>query len=319
MSYRYNYNTTDIIVGVGMCAIVFGALLFFLAANGTIQATPPQAIVMESSSPLEVGMMWLQPAVGEAIVEQTVGVQRANSVMAAAASEWNRATLASGEFRTRSDNPFGSVMHQAEVMPAEHRARVQAILGQAIVNFTQRGVRTGAFSADQYLSDYNSTMIRAAEYRGQQLDRGFSSNWQTTLGRDIVWAFQTSTSRAERIQERVGAASIQVLQAQQSRDDSIATQQPQLGSLIVAAIRTDEMMDRATLLAAIESLPETTAVASTAPAALPDMPIGFLFAAGVLLVAVFFGGLSMTAGSREAKAAAAMQYDSAKWVYRLAA
>ena len=35
MSYRY--NTIDIIVGVGMCAIVFGALLFFVAANGTLQ------------------------------------------------------------------------------------------------------------------------------------------------------------------------------------------------------------------------------------------------------------------------------------------
>ena len=41
MSYRY--NTIDIIVGVGMCAIVFGALLFFVAANGTLSDSHPTA------------------------------------------------------------------------------------------------------------------------------------------------------------------------------------------------------------------------------------------------------------------------------------
>jgi hypothetical protein len=39
MSYRY--NTIDIIVGIGMCAIVFGAWLFFFAANGTYQVATP--------------------------------------------------------------------------------------------------------------------------------------------------------------------------------------------------------------------------------------------------------------------------------------
>ena len=42
MSQRY--NTIDIIVGVGMCAIVFGGLLIFFAANGTYQAAIPQQI-----------------------------------------------------------------------------------------------------------------------------------------------------------------------------------------------------------------------------------------------------------------------------------
>ncbi len=50
MSHRY--NTIDIIVGVGMCAIVFGALLIFFAANGTYQAATPQPIRLNNLSAL---------------------------------------------------------------------------------------------------------------------------------------------------------------------------------------------------------------------------------------------------------------------------
>ena len=317
MSYRY--NTLDIIVGVGMCAIVFGALLFFVAANGTIQAAPPQPVVMESSNDIEVGMTWLQPALGQAIVEQALYEQRGNQMMAEAASEWNRAMLAQHEFQSLAGAPFATVMRQAVSVPAEHQARVEAVLGRTIVNFTQRGIRSGALSADQYLSDFNTYMIRAAETRGQQLDQDFWSNWQATLGREIVSTFQTYTNRAETIQERLGAASLHVAQAQHSLEDSIAAQQPQLGSLLVAAIRTEELMGRLTLLAAIESLPEPAAVASTEQASWPEIPIGFLIASGIMLAAVFFGGLSITARIRETKAIAAMQHSSAKWVYRLAA
>ena len=134
-----------------------------------------------------------------------------------------------------------------------------------------------------------------------------------------MWAAQTYSSRAEDIQEQLGVAWLHVTQAQQSVEGTLAAQQLQLGGLLVAAIRADALMGRLTLLAAIESLPETTPIASTEPASWPEMPIGFLIASGIVLVAVFLGGLSMTARSREAKDVAAMQHNSAKWVYRLAA
>ena len=54
MSYRY--NTIDIIVGVGMCAILFGALLLFVAVNGTYHAIPPQGLAAEQSAVVETGM-----------------------------------------------------------------------------------------------------------------------------------------------------------------------------------------------------------------------------------------------------------------------
>jgi hypothetical protein len=38
-----------------------------------------------------------------------------------------------------------------------------------------------------------------------------------------------------------------------------------------------------------------------------------------MLVTVLFGGLSLTARSREAKALAEMEHQAANWVYRIAA
>ena len=317
MSYRY--NTIDIIVGVGMCAIVFGALLFFVAATGTLQTAIPQLVSIEQPTDSEFGMTWLQPALGQAIVDEAIFERRANQVMSQSASEWNRATLAHHAFQSLSGGPFGAVMRQAATVPADHMARIQGVMGRAIVNFTARGIRSGVLSADLPLSDYNTGMIRATEARGQRLNHEFASTWQATLGRGIVEAFQNYTERASAIQERLGTALLHVVQAQTGSEEARAAKQEQLASLVVAAVRTEALADRLTLLAAIESLPEDTAVASTEPASWPEMPMGYVIAASLILVAVFFGGLSLTVRSRETKALAEMQYHAARWVYRMAA
>jgi hypothetical protein len=317
MSHRY--NTIDIIVGVGMCAIVFGALLIFFAANGTYQIAIPQPISIEQPSGIELGMTWLQPALGQAIVDQALFERRANQLIAQSASEWNRATLAHQEFQSLPGGPLDAVMRQAATVPVSHMARVQYVMGRAIVNFTARGVRSGVLSADQYLSEYNTNMIRVTEASGQRLDHEFASTWQAALGREIVDAFQNYTERAGAIQERLGTALVQVTQAQTGSEASRAAQQEQLASLVVAAIRTEALADRLTLLAAIESLPEATVVASTEPASWPEIPMGYLIVAGLMLVTIFFGGLSLTARSREKKALAEMEYQTTKWVYRMAA
>lgn len=317
MSYRY--NTTDIIVGVGMCAIVFGALLFFMAANGTYQTAIPQPGSFEQPAGIDVGMSWLQPALGQALVDQAIFERRANQVIAQSAFEWNRATLAHHEFESLSGGPFRAVMHQAATVPADHMARVQGVMGRAIVNFTQRGIRSGALSADQYLSDYNSGMIRATEARGQRLDQNFASTWQATLGRGIVDAIQNYSKKADAIQEHMGRAILHVVQAQTGSEEVRAAQQEQFASLIVADIRTEALADRLTLLAAIQSFPEDTTVASTEPASWPEIPMGYLIVAGLMLAGVFFGGLSLSARSRETKAVDQMKQTADKWVYRVAA
>ena len=317
MSHRY--NTIDIIVGVGMCAIVFGAFLFFFAANGTYQAAIPQPISIEKPVGIELGITLLQPALGQAIVDQALFERHANQVMAQSASEWNRATLSHHKWQSLPGGPFGAVMRQAATVPARHMARVQEVMGLAIVNFTARGIRSGVLSANQYLSDYNTGMIRATEVRGQRLDHEFASTWQATLGRRIVDASQNYRWQAGAIQEQLGSALVHVTQAQTGSEEVRAAQQEQLASLVVAAIRTEALADRVTLLAAIESTPEGTEVVSTEPASWPDIPLGYLIVAGLLLATVFFGGLSLTAQTRETKALAEMKHQASRWVYRVAA
>ena len=211
MSHRY--NTIDINVGVGMCAIVFGGLLVFFAANGTYQAAIPQPIAIEQPVGIEFGMASLQPAIGQAIVDQTLLERRANQLTAQSATEWNKATLAHREFQLLSSDPLEEIMRQAETVSADHMARVQYVMGRAIANFTARGIRSGVLSADQYLSDYNVNMIRATEVRGQRLDHEFASTWQATLGQRIVDTIQNHSGRAGAIQEQLGAAIVHVTQA----------------------------------------------------------------------------------------------------------
>ena len=317
MSNRY--NTIDIIVGVGMCAIVFGALLFFVAASGTFQTAIPQPISNEQLADNELGMTLLQPTLGQAIVDQTLFDRRANQAMAQAASEWNRTTLAYHEFQSLPGGPFGAVMHQAATVPADHMARVQGVMGREIVNFTKRGIRSELLSADQYSSLYNDRMIDRTEARGQRLDREFASTWQANLGRGIVDAFQNYTERAGAIQTQLGTAILHVTQAQTGSEEVQAAKQEQLASLVTASVRTQALTDRLTLLAAIESLPEETAVVSTEPASWPEIPMGYLIAASLMLGTVFFGGLALSARARESKALAEMRQHASKWVYRMAA
>jgi hypothetical protein len=73
----YHCTTLDIIVGVGMCAIVVGVLLCVGAANGTLQTAALQSMSSGQPSDSEFGMTRLQPVQGQAIVDQALFERRA--------------------------------------------------------------------------------------------------------------------------------------------------------------------------------------------------------------------------------------------------
>lgn len=316
MSYRY--NTTDIVVGVGMCAILFGGLLFFLAASGTYQRVLPPVIASEQSTGLDQGIRLLQPAIGQAIIDQALLERQTNLTIAQSVSEWNRATLAYHEWQSGSRGLLGAVLNQAIAVPANHLARVQGVMGRAIVNFTNRGVRNGLLSVDRDGTLYNMRMIGAIEAQGQRLHDAFASTWQATIGRRIVEAAQHDWLQTGTLQERLGWALVQVVQAQMSTAAGQAVQQEQLASLIVAAVRS-EIATGPTMLPTVLARPEHIADTSPEQATWPEMPMGYLLIAGLMLSVVFLGGLTLAAHSREAKAYAQMKRDADRWVYRMAA
>ncbi|MBH0192012.1 MAG: hypothetical protein HP492_09715 [Nitrospira sp.] len=305
-------------MGVGLCAILFGALLVFAAANGIYQVVQPQVLASGQPATSDTGMSALQPAFGQALLDQAIFERRINQAMAQSVSEWNRSTLAFHEFVSGSGSALGSMLRHAQTVPVNHMARVEGIKGRAIVNFSARGIRNGILSADQYDSAYNTRMIGIIKARGQQLHDAFASTWQATLGRRIVDAAQRHWLQAGAIQERLGWALVQVVQVQRRLEQGQAMQQEQLASLIFASVRHTTSTE-ATVRPAIPAFSQDTAVTSTAPASWPEIPMSYLIAAGLLLATAFFGGLTMAAQSREAKALARLRRDADRWVYRMAA
>lgn len=317
MSYRY--NTLDIIVGVGMCAILFGAMLVFVAASGTFAITASQPAPIEQVSGLSAETVWLQPALGHAIVEQTLLQRHSDQLARAATSEWNQAMQMHDSLQGVSGGPLGFVIQRAALLPIEHEARVQSVMGRYVVNFTRRGVRSGTLSADQYLSDYNNGMIGAAESTGQRLHSNFISTWQPALGRAIVDASREYTRRVGAAQEQLGSAILHMAQANTILEDAWAANQYQLGSLVVAVDRTTGVTAGRTAPTMVaEATQKGVSVASTRFAAFPEIPMGYLIAAAFGLCSIFFGGLMLAAGNREAKALAEARRNSSRWVYRMA-
>ena len=320
MSYRY--NTIDILVGVGMCATIFGALLLFIAVNGTYQVSSPHSLAQEQARGIESGMSALQPVLGQAIVDQALFDRHTNHTMAQSVSEWNRATMSYRDRQSGSRGLLGAVLNEARTVPAAHVARVEGVMGRAIVNFTTRGVRNGLLSADQDGTIYNMKMIGAIDAHGQRLRDAFASTWPATIGRRIVEAAQHDWIQAGAIQERLGSALVQVAHAQMNAEKGRAAQQEQLASLIFASVRNEAPAGRTMQPAVVapSAMPaEDIAVASREPASWPEIPMSYLIAAGFLLATVFLGGLSMAVQSREAKAFAQLRRDADRWTFRMAA
>jgi hypothetical protein len=317
MSYRF--NALDIIVGVGMSAIMFGAILLFVATTGTFQAASPDAASAALFSDDPTGMVWLQPALGQAIVDRMLLDSRLNRAQADAVSEWNRATMAYHDLQARSDGPLGGVIGLAAAMPAEHLARVQGVMGRSIVNFTKRGVRSGLLSADRLDATFNTSMIGKTEAIGTRMNRDFEAGWQPALGRAIVDAVQRHSRRTAAVQESMGSAIVRLTALDAASSEAFHANQQQLAGLGMAAVRAYALSDRLQLLAAIESSPEEPASRPVKAASWPEIPLGLLIAAVLALGTIFFAGLILSAMAREARMQAERSREMSRWVYRMAA
>ena len=313
MSYRF--TSSDIVVGVGLCAILFGGMLIFLAASGTLVVGGPQ---ISTDALPTTESAWLQPALGRAIVERALLQRETDRMTISAMSEWNRAMQAYRSLQPVIERPLSAVMDRAIALPIEHDARVQAVMGRSVVNFTQRGVRSGMLSADLYLSDYNQGMINATESRGKRMHEAFASSWQSLLGSWIVDATREHLVRASGIQEQLGSAIVHVSQAKTLLEDAWSTNQYQLGSLMAALDRSGVMRERSMRVAATEPAPEAMTISVAMPV-VPDVSMAYLISAAFVLCTVFFAGLLLSAAARESQALAEAKRNAGRWVYRMAA
>ncbi len=312
---KNRFNITDIVVGVGMCAIAVGALLVFLVANGMLQG--PAGPLTEADTSLSVpgDQTGLQPLLGQAILHQALLEARSSIAIADAAAQLNAAAQAQRELESLPGGPLGAAMRFAGNLPVEHAGWVQTVMGRAIVNFTKRGMREGLMSADQEQSAFNVAMINKVEAMRMRLDRAFVDTWQGTIGRAIVDAIQGFTLRHEATQAQLGRAIVRLALVQFDSEESWNTNQYQLASLALTTINPDVAGNQGRKVLVATSEAARTGV-TPSPVSWPGIPMGVLVLALFALGAVYLGGLIVTAAARDARAMAEMRRHAERWAFR---
>jgi len=291
------YDLIDVMAAIGLVATLFGGYLLVTAADGFWQApiAPTMQATIVASDP-SAGMQYLQPVLGHAIVQDLLLDREAGSALSASAMELNRAVSESELMSTTLLSPLVLAELHAFGQEADHRARMQYVMGKAVVNQTRRGISSGILSADQYAGDFNTNLIRTAELTGQRMHDQFEATRQAAIGRSIVDAIQDEDRMTSAVQERIGRAVVQVTQAQENYAEAKADRQIQLASATVAAMRTDALMDR---LALLENMSAERTVVANHRSASADVSRGSLILACVGLIALFVGGLAFSSRKGE--------------------
>ena len=291
------YDLIDVMAAIGLVATLFGGYLLVTAADGFWQApiAPTMHTAIVASDP-SAGMQYLQPVLGQAIVQDLLLDREAGAALSASAIELNRAVSESELMSTTLLSPLVLAELHAFGQEADHHARMQYVMGKAVVNQTRRGISSGILSADQYAGDFNTNLIRTAELSGQRMHDQFEATRQATIGRSIVDAIQDEDRMTSAVQERIGRAVVQVTQAQENYAEAKADRQIQLASATVAAMRTDALMDR---LALLENMSAERTVVANHRSASADVSRGSLILACVGLIALFVGGLAFSSRKGE--------------------
>lgn len=284
------YDHVDVMTAIGLVATLFGGYLFVTAADGFWQApsVPPITTMTVSSDP-SAGMAYLQPVLGRAILDEALLDRDVGAAVSAAAMELNRAVTEYQRISASLLSPLVLAELAAFGQEADHRARMQYVMGKAVVNHTRRGIRSGMLSADQYRSDFNNTLIRTAELAGLRMHDQFEATRQGTLGRSIVEAVQEEERMDSAVQEQIGRAVMQVTQVQERYGAAKNAQETQLAGAALAALRANALMEQLTPTAQV---PQAQIVVAHHTSASADISRGSLILACMGLIILFVGGLA---------------------------
>lgn len=308
------YDLVDVMAAIGLVATLFGGYLLVTAADGFWQApsTPRMSSAIAGTDPA-AGMQYLQPVLGQAIVQDLLLDREAEAVLSASSMELNRAVVESQAMETSILSPLVVAELRAYGQDVDHRARMQYVMGKSVVNQTRRGIFSGILSVEQDGGEFNRNLIRTAELTGQRMHDEFVATRQAALGRSIVDAIVDEDRMTAASQERVGRAVVQVTQAQEGYAEAKAERQIQLASATVAAVRTDALMDR---LARLEEMSQERTMVSYHRNATADVSRGLLILACVGLIALFVGGLAFSTRKDEMQSIPIWKLDTLLHLHR---
>ncbi|HZH50206.1 MAG TPA: hypothetical protein VFD86_10585 [Nitrospira sp.] len=193
----------DLTTSVVLLATVVGIVLclFFLFAPTTFGKNLPETVV-NGPVDIQVSLRWIQPILGQAIVEDTLIKQQYGNHIDGPVTTMKPTTL---EGRPTHEKVLETaIASHIENLEADHSTRVQWILGRLIVTFTSQGIRTGMVTADKSADEPNRRIIALAQETGTKLDDAFKAERQARIGTTIVSETLPRARRTDNSLERVG-------------------------------------------------------------------------------------------------------------------
>jgi hypothetical protein len=193
----------NLITLIGMAITVSGIFLclFVLFVPVTFGATLPNAVASGPVDP-QVSLRWIQPLLGQAIVEETLMKQQHESKFSEAIKVSDQMTMA--VYRLYGGNPRAQASANTAAMKVDHAARVQWVMGRLIVELTRQRVRASMSTADQLADKDTERSLTIAEEAVKKLDDVFRPEWQPRLGRAIVTETLNQARAPKHSPERVG-------------------------------------------------------------------------------------------------------------------
>ena len=280
----------DLMVAVGVFATIVGACTFFIAANGRLTGNA-QEMTNSSLSGVMAAMQWIQPALGQSIVEKTVLARQAAADTQTAAFELIEAVGYAGQFQHPRYGYLERIMTRARTADEAQAARVQHVIGQMVVNMTARGVRNGHLSASDPDSAYNRQWLDIAQSTAERMDAEFQAYREANLGTMIIAASIAQTLANEQSQGRLGAAIVRMAQVQDTYGEALRAVEVQTAATMMAAIRTEALDGRLRELAEAEPAAGTESVPYVAARNFPEIPVSILVAGSAAAIGVFLVGL----------------------------
>jgi hypothetical protein len=283
---RRTLEPIDLIVVIGICANVVGGSILFMSTSGAFAVTAPETVSVGLASERE----WIQPLLGQAIVDTERISREASAKLKAVTTKLDRAIESGRKLNGALSSSIRQIEARAAETEQEHAARVQFVMGQLIVSSTARGVRQGVLSPAQLAGAYNQQIIRITELTGERMNAQFLSHRQANLDQALAGAREAYEAASARSQERIGEALVLASRAQRWLESAQEAAQHQVAAAALAAVRVERQAALAASLPGEEGLP----LEPVAPVRLrtwPELPFAGFFVASMALVGVFVAGI----------------------------
>ena len=131
---KRSFEPIDLAIAVGVFATILGGYLMFMASSATVQRMSTEPASIERTATVADAMEWVQPALGQAILDDVILERNMARTMTREVRQLNRVSLADQGLNSIPYGFVDRVRGYATAVERDHEARIQWVMGRAIVN-----------------------------------------------------------------------------------------------------------------------------------------------------------------------------------------